>query len=343
MSHPDAGNRVQASFFDTRDGPGHAAMAAWSEAMGVMFDVRVASASHDGFRGRTGGYAFGDLLVGQSRSRAQAFGRSRYRTARDGLSHYLVQFYPEGACGPRDATSDTWTRPGDLLIVDLAQPLDTAATDYKNLNLVIPRRVLAPLLRAPDDVHLKVVRREAPLVSLLRGHLEMLAGLAPSLTPAQAALLVEPTAALAAAAINGDLDEASRPAAGQSLLEQICRAIESRLADPGLHVAGTAAAFGISKRKLYYLFEPLGGFSAYVQQRRLRAVHDRLVDPRHRHETIGAIAGAFGFGHRSSFVTAFRNLYGMTPRELRDLAAKSGASAVSGEPQDWRQWIMTLR
>ncbi|GLK49820.1 AraC family transcriptional regulator [Brevundimonas intermedia] len=342
MTQLGADARVQASFFDAGQGADHAAVASWTEAMSVMFDVKVAAPSHGAFHGRAGGYGFGELLVGHSRSTAQSFSRSRYRTAQDGLSHYLVQFYPEGACGPRDATSDAWTRPGDLLIVDLAQPLDTAATDYENMNLIIPRRLLAPLIRQPDDVHLKIVPREDPLVSLLRGHLSLLTELAPSLGRDQAALLVEPTVALAAAAINGHLNEASRSSANQSLVEQICRRIETRLADPTLSAAETAAAFAISERKLYYLFQPLGGFSAYVQQRRLRAVRDRLLDPRGREKRIGAIAAAFGFSHRSNFVAAFRNLYGMTPRELRGLAASNGASEPMRSEEDWRSWIVNL-
>ncbi|NBB66070.1 helix-turn-helix domain-containing protein [Pseudomonas sp. ODNR1LW] len=342
MTQFGADQRIEASFFDTGPGPAQIGVAAWTEAMGVMFDVRVAGGC-DRFYGRAGGYGFGELLVGQSRSSAQSFGRSRYRTARDGLSHYLVQFYPGGACGPRDAASDAWTRPGDLLIVDLAQPLDTAATDFENLNLIVPRRLLAPLLRQPDGVHLKIVPREDPLVALLHGHLSMLAELAPSLGRDQAALLVEPTVVIAAAAINGQLDEASRSAGNQSLLDRICRTIEARLTDPTLGAAETAAAFAMSERKLYYLFQPLGGFSAYVQQRRLRAVRDRLIDPGARRETIGAVASAFGFSHRSHFVSAFRDLYGMTPRELRSLAASKTSPETGRGGADWRSWIVNLR
>ena len=171
----------------------------------------------------------------------------------------------------------------------------------------------------------------------------MLAEVAPSLGRDKAALLVEPTVALAAAAVNGQLDEMSRPAANRSLLDQICQAMEARLADPTLGAAETAAAFGMSERKLYYLFQPLGGFSAYVRQRRLRAVRDRLIDVGARRETIGAIAEAFGFRHRSNFVAAFRDLYGVTPRELRGLAASHGSPDTIQGDADWRSWIVNLR
>ncbi len=333
---------VQGSFFDSRGMSITDAAAGWTQALSVLFDVRIGG-DVDHFQGLAGGYALDQLLLGRSRSIAQTFDRSRYRTASDGLSNYLLQFYIEGACGQRHATSDAWTRPGDLLIIDLAQPLATAASAFENLNLFVPRRLLAPLLTAPDALHLTVLRREEPLVALLLGHLRMLMELAPSLTRGQAAKLVGPTVELAAAAINGQIDETWASSVNQSLLEQICHGIEAQLTDRSLTAEAVAGRFGISERKLYYLFKDLGGFSGYVRQRRLHAVRARLAEPRAQGETIASISEAYGFTHRSSFVSAFRSLYGMTPREFRSLAAARAPLVDAGLPSDWRRWIAELR
>lgn len=343
MSQENSEDKVLGSFFDSRSMSVREAATGWAQAMSVMFDVRIGDDGAGRFHGLAGGYALDQLLVGRSRSMAQAFDRSRYRTARDGLSNYLLQFYTVGACGRRDSGSDTWTRPGDLLIIDLAQPLATAASDFENLNLFIPRRLLAPLLTAPDALHLTVLRAEEPLVGLLLGHLRMLIELAPSLTRSQAARLVRPTVELAAAAINGQSPQATAMSANQSLLEQICHRLETQLADRSLTAQAVAGQFGISERKLYYLFEQMGGFSSYVRQRRLRAVRDRLAEPDVGGETIASISEAYGFNHRSSFVSAFRGLYGMTPREFRSLAAARGSGLGPDMPGDWRRWIAELR
>jgi AraC-like DNA-binding protein len=42
-----------------------------------------------------------------------------------------------------------------------------------------------------------------------------------------------------------------------------------------------------------------------------------LLDPRHAHQSIGAIAYASGFGDLSHFNHAFRRRYGATPSEVR--------------------------
>lgn len=343
MSQENSNDKVQGSFFDSRGMSARDAAAGWTQAISVLFDVRIGDKGVDRFHGLAGGYALDQLLVGRGRSTAQTFDRSRYRTARDGLSNYLLQFYVEGACGRRDSASDAWTRPGDLLIIDLAEPLATAASDFENLNLLVPRRLLEPLLRAPDAVHLTIRRGEEPLVGLLRGHLQMLIELAPSLTQSQAAPLVRPTVELAAAAINGQINEVSAASGNQCLLEQICRSLETQLTNSALTAEAVAGRFGISERKLYYLFEQLGGFSSYVRQRRLRAVRARLADPDARHETIAGISEAYGFTHRSSFVSAFRGLYGMTPREFRGVAVARHPLPDFGSPADWRHWIADLR
>lgn len=342
MSQENPEEKVQGSFFDSRGMSIREAAVGWAQALSVMFDVRIGG-DVDHFQGQAGGYALDQLLLGRSRSTAQAFDRSRYRTARDGLSNYLLQFYVEGACGQRHSASDAWTRPGDLLIIDLAQPLATAASDFENLNLFIPRRLLAPLLTAPDTLHLTVLRREEPLVSLLFGHLQMLIELAPSLTRSQAARLVRPTVELAAATINGQIDDTLATSANQSLLEQICHCLETQLTDRSLTAEAVAGRFGMSERKLYYLFKELGGFSGYVRQRRLHAVRARLAEPEAGRETIASISEAYGFTHRSSFVSAFRGLYGMTPREFRSLAAARAPMLDAGSPADWRRWIAELR
>jgi hypothetical protein len=154
MSQSQSPTGLPSSFLDTSTMSPKDAARAWVENIGVMFDIRYRGELGAGPAPRAGGFAYGDMLVGSSRAAAQSFDRSRYRAARDGLSHYLLQFYTEGSCGPRDGAGTDWTRPGDLLIVDLSQPLATAASDFANLNLIVPRRMLAPLLRQPDDHNL---------------------------------------------------------------------------------------------------------------------------------------------------------------------------------------------
>ena len=331
---------LPSSFLDTSAMTPEAAQRAWVENIGVMFDIRHRNEPAAGPKPSAGGFVFGDMLVGSSRAAAQSFDRSRYRTARDGLSHYLLQFYTEGSCGPRDAAGSEWTRPGDLLIVDLAQPLTTAASDFSNLNLVVPRRMLAPLLRQPDEHSLSIVRRENPLTAVLLNHLRSLHAQAPQLTTGEAGLLIRPTLELAAAALNGSVDEATQDGARLGLFTLICRHVDAHLFDDGLSAETVAHRFGISTRKLYYLFEEIGGFALHVQEQRLRRARAALLEPANDGRTIADIAGDHGFLHRSTFVTAFRRQFGMSPRELRQLGRSQHAGGGDNPRRaEWTRWI----
>lgn len=339
MTSSKAQTGLPSSFLDTSAMTPAAAERAWADNIGVMFDIRFRNAPGDGPRPQAGGFVFGDLIVGTSGAASQSFDRSRYRTARDGLSHYMLQFYTEGSCGARDAAGSEWTRPGDLLIVDLAQPLATAASDFSNLNLIVPRRMLAPLLRQPDAHGLSIVRRENPLTAVLLNHLRCLHLQAPQLTTGEAGLLIRPTLELAAAALNGSVDEATQGGVRQGLFTLICRHVDAHLFDAALTAETVAQQFGISTRKLYYLFEGIGGFSLHVQEQRLRRARAALLEPGNDGRTIADIAGAHGFRHRSTFVTAFRRQFGMTPRELRQLGRGQHVGSDDPRRAEWARWI----
>ncbi|MCD2173466.1 helix-turn-helix domain-containing protein [Rhizobium sp. C4] len=310
-----------------------------------MFDVNLSSQKDAAFYAEVGAILLGDTVVGRSSCVAQSFERSRYRTARDGLSHYLIQFYVDGRCGDRSWAESEWTRPGDLLVVDLAQPLMTGATDFTNLNLIVPRRLLAPLLVSPDAHHMRIIRSELPMVRILRSHVAELMTTGPQLMPAEGLALLQPTLHIVAAILNGedarDLDE---PGVNASLHMEIRRFIQADLSNPGLDAETVAARFGISRRKLYYLFEADGGFISYLRARRLEAIRSALIDPEQVGRSISDIANQFCFGNRSGLVTAFRRAYGLVPREARAFG-QAGLTAHDSSPLHaaWRNWIQQSR
>ncbi|MBD9597855.1 hypothetical protein IB270_34085, partial [Ensifer sp. ENS05] len=139
----------------------------WRESIGVLFDTRLRGASDEPFFASVDAALIGSVGVARTRSKSQDFDRSRYKIARDGMDGYLVQFYVSGESGGR-GNSDRIARAGDLYVIDMAQPLATSTIDHEHLSLVIPRQMLAPRLKRPDDNHELVLPAKMPLVSLLR-------------------------------------------------------------------------------------------------------------------------------------------------------------------------------
>ncbi len=338
MVHP-----IPHSLFDSADMGSQAALAMWKDSMDAIYDVRLC-ADQAVFRARAEAFHFGEVVLTAYRCLAQTFDRSRSRIGRDGVDHYTLQFCLSGRHGSRDGAGDGEAGPGDLIIADLAQPHATATSDFDSLNLTVPRRLLAPLLHAPDAQCLRLISGSAPLVGLFRNHLIGLFAAAPAINVEEAEALVPPTLALAAAVLNMDAPQNALQVVDPLLTAQIHRLISDRAADPAITAESVAEWFGISRRKLYYLMEPHGGFTACVRERRLHLAHAMLRDPLQSGKSVAEIAERCGFAWRTNFARSFRARFGVTPREARALAGQHALRSQGDltERHMW-EWIQMLR
>ncbi|SDC52567.1 helix-turn-helix domain-containing protein [Paraburkholderia lycopersici] len=337
-------NTLPHSGFDNGMLPRSQQFSAWREAVSVIFDTQTAESRDAGFGTSVSGYLFGDVVLGSIRTGAQRYDRSSAKIGRDGHDQYVLQFYLGGSCRARDGGAHACTQPGDMFIVDAAQPLATETTRSEFLNLAVPRRLLAPLLNAPDQQSMRVIRGADPTVALFREHLVALLRHAPQMTLANAQAIMPATLQLAASALNASVSPEHAPAVQQCAFVSICRHVEKRLTDPQLSAEQVARAFGISRATLYRLFEPEGGFATYVRERRLRRCRAMLADPARRDMPIADIAAAHGFADAANFTRAFRRSIGLSPRAVRMLALNGRAGQrEDAAGDDWRYWMALMR
>jgi AraC-like DNA-binding protein len=331
--------RVPRSVFDTKGMPARQAYALWQEQMGSLGDIRLVNAVDDGFESRVEAYLIGNMVLCTSRSMAQTFDRSRFRLAKDGIDHYVLRFFARGNAFCRQRDMDYKLGPRDLFINDLGSTMRTAISNVEALSLIVPRATLAPLLKEPDAHDMRVLRgAHGPLTRLLGDHLWSLFRNAPGMSMNDAAALIRPTLDLTAAAINGTVAEESATGVSTCLEDAICRHVRLHVMDHDLSPAKLAAEFGISRRKLSYLFEERGGIAAYIQVQRLNLARQVLADPAQRDKSIADIAERFGFAHRPNFTRAFERVHGMNPRQVRALALSKKATGQDA-PFSWHHWI----
>jgi acetamidase/formamidase/AraC-like DNA-binding protein len=111
------------------------------------------------------------------------------------------------------------------------------------------------------------------------------------------------------------------------LLERVFQSIEMHLSDPHLNLEQVAAKHGISMRYLQKLFETVGdSFGHYVKLRRLERCRMDLLSPLHAQKSISEILFQWGFNDSASFSRAFREQYGMSPRDYRKAPPNSTAA-----------------
>ncbi len=330
------------SIMDTDLLPQKQRISAWRDSATSVWDISAITSGR--FRARVDAFHAHELVFGTIESTSQRTIRTSARIGADGLDYYLLQFYLQGSRSAGRNSKDAIISEGDLLVVDMTQPILTESNDYKSIDLVIPRRVLSPYLRDPDAHGARHMDGSLPLVSLLRSHLQAMYLNAPKLTQEEAFSLQGPTVALAAAALNGMvLPEHAAPAV-EGMRMAILRHIEDNLADLTLSAESTAAQFAISRATLYRMMEQKGGFVAYLRQRRLRRCRDDITDPAQHYRSISDIAAQWGFPSPSAFSTAFQRHFGLSPRDCRHFAFTAvAANDQSAELSDWSRWLSALK
>lgn len=339
---------VPSSVFDARKLPLKQALAIWHEAMGTSHDIRLHDAPEQRLRTRMQAWHLGEAFFGTLETVSQEFRRSRYHVGLGGGDCVSVNFIKEGMfyCPELNLRA----RPGDMIIRDKAEPLTFHAralvlgATYHTLGFIIPRRLVDALLASPNRSVAMVHDGRLPLVALLRRYLYALERELPGMTRLQAQAIIRPTVDLLATAMNGAPLETTEYTLNNALVQQVQHHIDAHVKDPTLSAATIAANFRISVRKLYQLFEPMGGVHSTIQKKRLEHIHAELVDPAQSHRRVQDIAESYGFTQRKTFNMAFRRLYGITPREVRGYAAEGRSrnlAHIYAEQNLWN-WMLEL-
>lgn len=333
---------IPRSYFDTSLFPERARVKQWSAAATPVWDIL--SVDDDTFGAVVDLYHGGNLVFGTVGSSAQTTAREMARIAEDGIDYYAFQFYLSGQRRAVARGNDVILHKGDLLTVDMTQPIATASTRYRSLDLGIPRRLLAPLLNAADAHGGRRHDASQPLAALMRAHVEALYRAAPRMSVAQMESVQGATIALAAAALNGMVDEDQAEQVRAATLLAVKRYIEDWLPDLTLSPATVARRFSISRATLYRILEPVGGFARYLRLRRLDRVRLDLTSAARRHLAVAEIAETWGFVSHSAFTKSFRQCFGISPRAYRALASETGVGeAGMGGEHAWSRWLAAMK
>lgn len=226
----------------------------------------------------------------------------------------------EGSAILNDGESDVEVSPGDIVFgpTGMAAAL-SLKTRFRLLFITAPRVALDHRLEAPRSLkigHLPAARGLNHVFSgLLRAVGDTLEDLSDDqLRPVELAVTEFLVAGLAAGTPAPHSAAASRAAH----LHRVRQTIEGLLAEPDLRLGQAAEAAGFSPRYLQKLFAAAGeSFTHYVRLRRLERCRLDLTSPLYAETPISSIAFRWGFNGSAHFSRAFRQQYGVSPREYR--------------------------
>lgn len=292
----------------------------WNEVLcNVYVSLASTPTSKSDFLGLVIEHPFAEVSVSNIRSQKQVISRNPQGIRRDANAYCFLNLQVHGSCRVVQANRETITNPGEFSIVDSTEPFihDYFTDEWEMFSFKIPKTVLDPRM----DVHRNVVARKVsdctPIGKIVVEYLTAIARRPESLE-ANALELNKTMVDLIDLSLgqSPDLDAGPRRTFRTGLSRSILSYIDLHFADPRMSPSKAATHFGISTRYLHMvLAEHNETFSQSLMKRRLEQSASNLLDE--RFVNISAAAYGAGFNDLSHFSRAFRNRYGVSPREYR--------------------------
>lgn len=291
---------------------------AWRSSYAHMVDLiaPVGSTPDNDFVGKQVIWDLGNLAFCHVTTHALGFASLAGHVRRDPLDHWLISLMLHGSSKTVAPSRAFVGAAGSVQIHPLGRVFEGCLTNCEMLQLFVPRDFCRGMAHVLDAAEFSTLDRG--LATLFADYMISLARRLPSLDIEELPELVTATRAMILACIAPSpdrLDEANDPIANV-LLDRARRFVGANIFSPDLGAASLQRELGISRSRLYRLFEPHGGVVHYIQHRRLLEAHAALADPSD-HRRILDIAEERGFIDGAEFSRAFKREFGYSPSEVR--------------------------
>ncbi|MEM7808062.1 MAG: AraC family transcriptional regulator [Planctomycetota bacterium] len=259
----------------------------------------------------------GGVVCGRTAYGATRFVRSAEQARSDAGDGWAVHMLTRGEERVDDGKGSYVVRPDRIVLADWRHGYTKDATAADQLSLFIPRH----LCPRPDLGGRSAVwwHRDSPAGRVLATAIETTWSTLPDVTVDQASAVGAGLRGL----LGGLLDAADgRPANPEhvepALLDAMIRHLEDHLGNPDVGVEDLVVRFHCSRATTYRLFRSHGGIGRYLRRRRLAVAMDVLNFEPASAINLAGLADRVGFRDSRHFSRAFRDAFGMTPREAAE-------------------------
>ncbi len=270
-----------------------------------IVDVDLLSGEFSSFAARERAWQLGDLVLASVEYPGTGYHRRWSSKKHPVFDHWLLcvpQTIPPGGGRPRT---------GRLRWHCLAVPHQDESEDDGVLCLFLPRDFAFSQPLTLD------IRPE--MAAFVSDYILLLYHSLPDRTENDVAYIGAATASLLAACVSpsrNHIFEAQEPI-DAVIMSRANKFISARLADRNLTPEKLCQELGISRSRLYRIFEPAGGISHYIRRQRLLKTRDVLGDSMDG-RPISSIAEEWGFVDPSTYSRTFRREFGISPKEARE-------------------------
>jgi AraC-like DNA-binding protein len=261
------------------------------------------------------------ITLAEVYSDAQIVRHSQTHVARARKAIFFLHMQLDGVGVVRQSGREALLRSGDFAITDTTRPYELVFDDSKRMLVIgVEHELMRRYLRNPEDW---VSMRMPGDVGLSGVTSELLRAFWKALRGAQLDSAMAPRVMYAALELLSGASLGKQPQGGRSSMAirqrgRILDYIETHLGDADLSPSTIGRACGITPRYLHHLFmDEDETVARYVLRRRLEECSKALISVSQRNRTLTSIAFDHGFNSPTHFGRAFRERFGMTPREYR--------------------------
>lgn len=246
--------------------------------------------------------------------------------------YFCLLYFEDGQCLLRQGRNESVVRSETIAVWDSTRPAMFRNTEQLHqLSILIPHHMGKTIVPGIEDMCGLTVDGSAGLGAILLSHLRQIHRTVDTVDPRDRAAVLRATVELVAAAFRPNSDTLGGTNFRRALLGRVQDHIVGHLGDPGLSAAGIAAAFRFSPRYLHRLFEESGvTVGTWIRERRLLAARSDLASRSMASYSITEIAMRRGFADASHFSHAFRDAYGLSPRDFRRMMIEGHGEEQAG-------------
>ncbi|BCP51713.1 AraC family transcriptional regulator [Kaistia sp. 32K] len=304
-----AETRAKPTHFSTASLPVRDQFDAWRAFMAPAIDLDIRGGRTEAFKAEQTAWDIGSFAL----TRASLPGDGRERVwqhhRKNALDHWCFVVVQGDAPGAGGASRQLFFR-------SLGEPFDGSASDSNVLSLYIPRELFGERLTRIDSATSEVPNHG--IGALLADYFISLEQRLPDIAVADLPQVAEATRAMIAACVRPSAEriEVAQGAIVATLMERARQIVRANLGNMRFGPEHLARDLGVSRSRLYRIFEPFGGVARYIHRQRMLAAHTALSDPANA-SSIVRIAETVGFGDASGFSRGFRQEFGYSPRDAR--------------------------
>ncbi|WP_414440104.1 helix-turn-helix domain-containing protein [Burkholderia sp. 22PA0106] len=335
--------------FSTAYAPERERFDAWRADTGALFDIGMLEDDHVPYDSQFDFTLLDQLMFGgrqwlrPDHQVEHAMSRSPQRIRSDGLDGYYLQLQiSETLYGTAGRNITMNIGPGDMCLLDLATPFDLKVTTGDTICMVLPRDLLPA---GAASLHGRSLSHG--MGALLADYLRSLRRNIPQVSADEMSYAIQATKNMLVACLAPTLDtlKQAETELDAMFVNRVKDYIERHLLSSDLTPDSICKAMGISRSKLYRLFEPTGGVARLIQHKRLHRARNVLIDPTARRMRISEVAWRHGFVNEKHFSRLFKEKFGATPSEIsarefrRDSVWTQASAEQAAAATNFSEWM----